>query len=795
MSTQTLQRLLAWMGDPDTNVMWGWDAIVALARSPLNRTLARDYLARLGTERQWPAFSGEIMTIDEQFKQVLHGWVLDAPELSFQGSAINGQRARLQVPVIAGQQIGLRKQVDTWQVVSLAGFDPLLGPGLALDLHLEQLSATVGDSLHVSLDFQHSDNWQLDFAPTSSERAKGGAFFQTQFERLLTSAQRQFNLALIEPGENPLLRPQSLQLRAQSRDAQDAEGADGALLVFVSMAGNEEGAGIDSTFRYLIPDDEPLDCSATVILGQRSASEALQPGTLLAACAEMIGSTDFACTHDADGVLQSAVAQAGALTVEPRPATWPTFTYEAQPLTVTLDSPALKLAANSSEPLTIDYLADGRVTVEWTTEQYVATTLRFSSPSGADYPAFAVNERCALHLSASYKPATADADTLTLEHWRVYVGPQARPATEQATFYFESDMARWAWQAFAGYVSSRLVALLQPAVDSAVRSRLKQDFKVHTSTAAQASELFTLGFGQVLHADTVARPRDLAVFGHIDSLPGTFVLEPAQVLIKAGASQAFNVLPAVQGLAWTVEALPPGAGDPGCISLAGVYQAPVAEAIEGPFIRVRVTASQAGRAFQASAQVTVLRESLTVNPLIQVCELDEQVELRAGGLDPGRLEWSIRNPVDGQSGRLTVHDDKGRTCTYTSTAQTVPGQTYVLDEILLRDSDGASRSVHVLVVLDLPRLSLSVAPDAALAAGQIQLQAHVNGTSPQGVQWHLPLGGPGELDADTGVYSIDSSATQPFLLVMARVEIEAVNLVLEGHLLLPLPFADLAVIR
>lgn len=789
MTTNTLQSLLEWMGDPDTNVMWGWDAIVALARGPLNQTLARDYLARLGTDRQWPAFSGEIMTIDEQFKQKVHGFVLDAPDLSFQVSAVNGQRARLQVPVIAGVQIGLRKRVDTWQVVSLAAFDPLLGPGLALDLHLDQLSGNAGQQ-NVDLDVQHSDNWQLAFAPTANEQAKGGAFFQTQFEQL-APAQRRFTLALLAPGDSAVLRPQSFRVGGQSREAQPGEqDADGALLVFVCMEGQEEGGGVDSTFRYLIPDDEPLDYSATVVLGQQLGSEVVQAGTLLAACADMIGSTDFACTYDAEGVLQSAVAQAGALTVEPRPATWPTFTFNAEPLTATLDSASLRLPANSSLPLKISYLAGGRVTVDWTTEQQVSTTLRFSSPSGADYPAFAVSERCGLHLSASYKPAPADAASLTLDSWRVFVGPQARPVAEQATFDFESDMARWAWQAFAGYVSTRLVKLLQPVVDRGVRSSLRQDFKVHTSIAAQASEIFTFDFGQVLHADTFARPRDLGVFGRIDPRPGTFMIDPVRALIKAGASQAFNVQPAVQGLVWTVEAVSPDAGDPGRISLAGVYQAPAAEAIEGPFLRVRVTASHSGSAYQASAQVTVVRESLTVNPLIQVCELDEQVELRAGALDPGRLEWSIRNPVDGQSGRLTVDDDNGRTCTYTSTAQPIAGQTYVLDEIEARDSEGASRSVHVLVVLDLPRLSISVASEAVLADGQIQLQALVNGMSPQGVQWHLPLGGPGQLDPDTGVYSIDSSAPQPFVLIMARVEIEAVNLLLEGHLLLPLPLAD-----
>lgn len=115
------------------------------------------------------------------------------------------------------------------------------------------------------------------------------------------------------------------------------------------------------------------------------------------------------------------------------------------------------------------------------------------------------------------------------------------------------------------------------------------------------------------------------------------------------------------------------------------------------------------------------------------------------------------------------------------------GKTYVLDEIEV--SQGAqTQSAYVLVLQNEPGATIKPIDNPDLPEGQIQLQVFVNDRLQVG-QWSLPLGGPGSIDAATGLYIQDFAAKERFVLITAAVDIPDWG-IFEGYIILPLPLSN-----
>lgn len=128
MATHTLESLLQWMRDPDTNVMWGWNMIAVMARNKTNQILMQEYLARYDADSYLPAITAEVVAEDSGFKQVIHDYQLDAPRLSFTHADLDDARAQLAMAVLGGADRS-EKNLDLWHVTSISEADPLQGPG------------------------------------------------------------------------------------------------------------------------------------------------------------------------------------------------------------------------------------------------------------------------------------------------------------------------------------------------------------------------------------------------------------------------------------------------------------------------------------------------------------------------------------------------------------------------------------------------------------------------------------------------------------------------------------------
>ncbi|RMQ13164.1 hypothetical protein ALP98_03377, partial [Pseudomonas viridiflava] len=196
--------------------------------------------------------------------------------------------------------------------------------------------------------------------------------------------------------------------------------------------------------------------------------------------------------------------------------------------------------------------------------------------------------------------------------------------------------------------------------------------------------------------------------------------------------------------------------------------------------------------------VTIVTNPITLNPLIQVCDAGQIVELEAGSLGTEEMHWSLKDPVPGESGVLEPSPLADGDHRYVA-AQQVSGKTYLLDQIVVT-SGQASVSSWVLVKHQTPLLTVKVVRTVEVSevlevakvgkpvdvvtirADQVQLQAFTDGVTPVCVEWRI---GAGSGSISDGLYTPDISSTDRFVLIFA--EADHPLFFVEGHIILPLP--------
>ena len=171
---------------------------------------------------------------------------------------------------------------------------------------------------------------------------------------------------------------------------------------------------------------------------------------------------------------------------------------------------------------------------------------------------------------------------------------------------------------------------------------------------------------------------------------------------------------------------------------------------------------------------------------IEICDVGTTVELSAGVLGEGQLQWSIKNAVPGESGELKPSDKPDGDRTYHH-GPVVSGKTYVIDQIEVKNTrTGGTRSMHVLALQKLPMLSVRI-DHVDMQKGEVQLTAILDG-EPDVAEWSLPLGGPGSIDSN-GLYRANPASTDRFALIIAEVPYGS-SRKFEGHIILPLPLVE-----
>jgi hypothetical protein len=774
MSGNSLASLLAWM--KGNTRMLGWGLVVALERRKTNLIILQEYIKRFSQSSSLPPIRGELEIVANKRMEVIHDFVMDVPVLSFENADLNDSKAMLTMAVTGGNQLTMEKESVGWKVYKVDEIDPLQGPKLHLDLLLNEVPGNVNGDGRVRLDLRKSDNFRLTFAETDHEQLIGGEFFRVLFNKL-PDEQRIYTLGKIERGTNDLMRPQSFELRTQAngtaaRDPHSSVYGDGAVLAFVRMERRLGGDFPGASYKYLIPDDQGKDYSATILFDRGRALVAV----MLDAVGGMVGSRDFKFDFDGAGELLKATLSSGAFVVpqlefeDPVP-----LPPDGETIDVKLFVEEMIFPVSSSSPLVVEVL-DGKVQVSFASEAVAG--VKYSTPGQVDgvYKA-----RCRINLVAEYE-VVETVDGVLLQPTRIDAATQFEYINTNES---PEDAARNAfWNLIIFLVTELLLHALYGGV---VVERIKYHFTALMEFEKPLNEtiadIIKLNFGQAIQGDEIHAPHDVGFFGRINPTSTSFQINPIQPLIKQGGSLQFATQPVVAGVQWKVENLVEGPNSPGTISASGMYQAPPASAIKGRSTRVRVTATAPGTGYHSSALVTVLLNELSVNPLIQVCDVNTSVELAAGSLGGARLQWSIKNPVAEESGEIRQSEKPGGDHTYHH-GPVVANKTYVLDEIEVKNTQtNVSRSVHVLALQKAPGATVNIL-DANIAQGTVKLEAIVNGNS-MAAEWSLPLEGPGSI-SQTGLYQAPQTTTERYVLIFAVIDGGPFGK-FEGHLILPLP--------
>jgi hypothetical protein len=706
--------------------------------------------------------------------EVIHDFVMDVPVLSFENAGLNDSKAMLTMAVTGGNQLTMEKESVGWKVYKVDEIDPLQGPKLHLDLLLNEVPGNVNGDGRVRLDLRKSDNFRLTFAESDNEQRIGGAFFKDLFNKL-PDEQRIYTLGKIERGTNDLMRPQSFELRTQAngtaaRDPHSSVYGDGAVLALVRMERRLGGDFPGASYKYLIPDDQGKDYSATILFDRGRALVT----AMLDAVGGMVGSRDFKFDFDGAGELLKATISSGAFVV-------PKLEFE-QSVSLPPDGKLTNIKlfvdemifpVSSSSPLVVE-VSGGKVQIGFAS--VAVAGVKYSTPGQSDG---VYNIRCGINLVAEYE-VVESTDGVLLRQTRI----DATSTYEYVDANDESAARNDFWDLI---VFLLMELFLHVSYTVAMIERIKGYFVAFLEFEQPLNEtiadIIKLNFGQAIQGDEIHAPHDIGFFGRINPTSTSFQINPIQPLIKQGGSLQFATQPVVAGVQWKVENLVEGPNSPGTISASGMYQAPPASAIKGRSTRVRVTATAPGTGYHSSALVTVLLNELSVNPLIQVCDVNTSVELAAGSLGGARLQWSIKNPVAEESGEIRQSEKPGGDHTYHH-GPVVANKTYVLDEIEVKNTQtNVSRSVHVLALQKAPGATVKIL-DANIAQGTVKLEAIVNGTS-MPAEWSLPLEGPGSI-SQTGLYQAPQTTTERYVLIFAVIDGGPFGK-FEGHLILPLP--------
>ncbi|MCQ9470071.1 hypothetical protein NRB15_06935 [Pseudomonas alliivorans] len=807
----SVENIVAWMKNPDNNVMWGWGVIAALARANLNTLLLLEYIKRFSSEAYLPPISAEVQTVEDQWKEVLDQFILDAPRLSFTNDDLGQSRATLTCVMLGGTQLTQYKNVNTWEVERLICIDPLQGPRLVLNLRLDEVPGLVDAEGGVHLDLKHSDDFILTFAHTERERKLGGDLFKDLFNALPDN-KRIWKLGSIRRGSDELLHPQSFKMRTQSapqasRDTRAVSYGDGAVLLFIRMEGSQEGGDVPAEYRYLIPDNAYKDYSATVLFEAAQAHRTLHViEKVVQEVSSFVKGAEFTYTQDATGRITKAVAKNGYLELPSDSKKLLPGYVDGTWITPRVDRTGSTFDARSVSPITITLNGDNGAVLTW---KAAADEGAFIYLEGSGFDFFVAKKSIEFNATCTYEFLEVGNDLV--------IKPTLSVTFANTLLDYQSSLPIFtpAMAAFLLGMSMNLSMWDRDRGESRLAEALRHELKASLSVSSSIKEMIDLNFSRAIVPDVLRAPRDIAAFGRVNPTGTQFTISPVEHVMGVDTWFSFVTNPQGVEVTWSIDNPEGDSTDFGAISGVGKYYAPGADALEKTFTRVRVTATDAVSSHQSSALVTVLAKPLTVNPLIQVCDAGQSVELAGGGLGGANLTWSINNPVAGESGELQPSSLPDSDWTYQSRAVIDAKKTYVLDEIVVVGAQTRA-SAWVLVRHADPTLTISaVGPATSSSQTQqiqspapiidpvgpapsskqtpqnhhIQLQALVN-NKPQTVVWSIAPGGPGTID-DNGLYTVVAQKTPHFVLIFGALE-HPIAGTMEGHIILPLPLLPLS---
>ncbi|WP_143516463.1 hypothetical protein [Pseudomonas sp. B14(2017)] len=786
-----------------------WPMIAALDRSSTNQLLSQVYISRFNTSSFLPPVSGVIEGSANEYRYAIESFLLSEPRLYFESTGLNDSRANMKMQVLGGNQISQKYINGRWHAQSIHYISPSLGPELLFNLDLPDTPVQVGKDGSLSMDLSRSSDFELTYTDIALDNQLGGDFFKLLFEKL-DPAQRVYPVGNVELGDVPWFKPKAAVLRTQKKP----DSTDGAVLVFVQIDGLSQGyLPVKDEMGYMLNDDY----SARVLFNRKCVLLPLIEKGLKSA----FNASAVSLLRDEKGFVSKAeiknwsVALRG-MTIDGEFVTeWDNRSYlvyygiDLQDVELKGESllfdikNSLTFGFDFGDPVPMNYrgISGAKDFIDLVSYNIV---LFLNDWASKQFPIYSPEMICNVTYENMMHPPLVDIKTL------------GKPQVHKEGGEGEESAAHLKYPNWNDYRYNVLPAQLKESWSSHIDKgkykeplldRVKQKLQDQLFLVKDLellSDLVKFNFGKIIDIKDVQLVMDGDVKGDIRPELTAFSVDPLMVTLPAGGEYKFGVIPEAESgeIKWTLED-PQRSNNLGDITDDGLYTAPDVDLFDGLFKHVRVVAKHKSTNYTSAALITVLKESISVNPLIDSTSgMERTLKAASVGIEGEKLSWSIKlaAPLDGQEKKAakpgSLDKYTGSTVKYTPSREFNEDSILLVDEITVTDGINTATSYIVNRKSDPTNVVqyevVQIEGENGASTLGVQCQATVNNRSVE-AKWKVMLDGPGEIGEDNGLYKVDLTADQRFVLIhsLATIPTEFGDFYFEGYLILPLPLSEI----
>ncbi|MCI0910844.1 hypothetical protein [Pseudomonas putida] len=668
MARESLEDFLSFMREKPRTL--GWDAIVAYDRNKANDLLVQEYIDRFESTAYFETLTFAVPIT--QGWQVSEGQRLDKPRLKFEDAELGNSTADLSMHIVGGRQFHVGFDLNGgYRFNSIKLADALNGPVLHVRVRLGNSPGVIepvqNGEAKVVIDLSNP-TWEfyLTFSDYPEENLVGGARYKEIFSNW-PDEKKKLTLNTLKVAPDEFVQPASFLIRTHAEP--NATGGEGAVLLFVTMQGGENGSlpATDEDFHYLLPDGE-TPYSTNVIFSQKYFVTRLVAKWFAGLNSANADSPfEFKISGDGDGrqtFIQGIEATRGV--------------FKAP-----------------------------RYTTDQSARPYLDYQNGFNLPFAPD-PVFGVGTFLAKQSQLSEELELAwsgdnntfvEAGTNTGQGW--YAGESDFGWTGTATFRFGLDDQNQCRMQFLGYAMLCRLGVRSdwydyakdyPAMYEVITEtnrvggeKVKEAVTGAIDSFAGATNdlnLFLIhgllfrGGAEVIQPDEAHLPGDVVLPGYLAPSRTALKLNATEVTIGAGSFYQFTAEPS-SGVTWAVSNLPDEEGDCGSIDGNGKYTPMAASTIPHAQKVVIVTATSGEHI--SRALVTVIKRSIALDPVImtaqQLATKDNVYKVSGASLQGSNLQWRMSENAIGsiqtdpdplpdvQDGRLYVVPKKSSAAT------------------------------------------------------------------------------------------------------------------------------------
>ncbi|WP_434656389.1 hypothetical protein J3P96_07685 [Pseudomonas sp. R3-56] len=763
---KTLSEYLKWAElKPRTN---DWDALVAYDRDKCNQLLLQEYIEKHHSKSVMPPINEAYGTSESTWRWKLD-YVTDTPRLSFHNNPDNTGEVMMSMAILGGKDITLDDTQGFAQITRISSYDPLDNPKLEADrVQLKDVPGDLNSAGKVQLDpgdpvSQHYI-WEETSDRIAYQRKKAGAFFKRKF-REAPEEKRQFHLGILAKASQEIIKPASIKLRtvmeAGGNLREAANFGNGALEVRIAMEGSLQGATPGEDWLYPLPSDRP-DLNAMMLI----SSEFLLLEVLMKSIYNTMGfegdtfkvyKNELGFTERVEIERNNHTLFAGAEFSAPIGGQETRFTFSGLSLYEERSNFYVFFWNGMNPP---------RLTVSM--GQHSRSSRLSFSYDGVNY-----SEAVGFNANA-FVDFIVNPETQQLEiKFDVVVGAHY-PSQDYPEAVLEFFQSRHLRDMFFGMARS--------VVDKWKEAKPIDIFLLNTlifnsSDAVQLSEAHRTG--------------DLALFGAISPRLTTFAIDPMEIMLGYDQTRQFSVNPTPEGsIDWSVEDLEGNTLGVGSINSQGLYTAPGLTDIDGTYMRVKVTASIGG-GHTSRALVSVLARTITLNPLIEICNASSSVAPETRELSAHTMNGTLAWRVDGSGSIPSSADSEGKNVYTAPLAPAAPPiESFAIDEVVVRNT-ATNQEQRTLMVVKYRAQPLVIEADFEGGTGnQAKLVVKLNGQVLTGpLEWKCIPADAGKVDAATGIFTASESTTSQFVLI--TVILDFMGIKFDGFTILPLPLSPL----